>query len=110
LAIAFGWWVWLVCWSYVDEAMLADTGADGEDTEEIIGHLRSVEGVEAAALFKAYDGDIRVSLRSSGRVNVQAAAARLGGGGHFRASGLTFVGSLSDATKAVEEALVAEGL
>ena len=98
------------CWSYVDEAMLADCNADGEDTEEIIGHLRSVEGVEAAALFKHYDDDIRVSLRSSGRVNVQAAAARLGGGGHFRASGLTFVGTLDDAVKAVDAALVAEGL
>lgn len=96
--------------SFVDEAMLRDCNADGEDTEEIIGHLRSVEGVEAAALFKAFDGDIRVSLRSNGRVNVQAAAARLGGGGHFRASGLTFTGPLSEAFAAVEKALVAEGL
>lgn len=97
-------------WSYVDEAMLAECKADGEDTEEIVNHLRSVEGVEVSALFKDYDGDIRVSLRSSGRVNVQAAAARLGGGGHFRASGLTFVGTLADAVKAVDEALTAEGL
>ena len=97
-------------WSYVDEPMLAECAADGEDTEEIIGHLRSVEGVEAAALFKAYGGEIRVSLRSSGRVNVQAAAARLGGGGHFRASGLTFEGTLPDGVQAVEAALVAEGL
>jgi phosphoesterase RecJ-like protein len=97
-------------WSYVDEAMLEECEADGEDTEEIVNHLRSVEGVEVAALFKAYDGDIRVSLRSSGRVNVQAAAARLGGGGHFRASGLTFLGPLSDAIRAVDDALVAEGL
>ncbi|HEX5274205.1 MAG TPA: DHH family phosphoesterase [Candidatus Rubrimentiphilum sp.] len=97
-------------WSYVDDAMLAECHADGEDTEEIIGHLRSVEGVEVAALFKAYDGEIRVSLRSSGRINVQAAAARLGGGGHFRASGLTYTGSLPDAIAAVDAALVAEGL
>lgn len=97
-------------WSYVDDAMLARCGADGEDTEEIVNHLRSVQGVEVAALFKAYGGDIRVSMRSSGRVNVQAAAARLGGGGHFRASGLTFVGSLAGAAQAVEEALIAEGL
>lgn len=97
-------------WSYVDEPMLEECDADGEDTEEIVNHLRSVEGVEVAALFKAYDGDIRVSLRSSGRVNVQAAAARLGGGGHFRASGLTFIGPLSDAFEAVRQALVAEGL
>ena len=97
-------------WSYVDEEMLAECRADGEDTEEIVNHLRSVEGVEVSALFKAYDGDIRASLRSSGRVNVQAAAARLGGGGHFRASGLTFTGPLADAVRAVDEALVAEGL
>ncbi len=98
------------CWSFVDDEMLRVSGADGEDTEEIIGHLRSIEGVEAAALFKSYDGEIRVSLRSSGRVNVQAAAARLGGGGHFRASGLTYEGSLAQAVADVEKALVAEGL
>lgn len=97
-------------YSYVDEAMLAQCGADGEDTEEIVGHLRSVEGVDVAALFKAYDGDIRVSLRSNGRINVQAAAARLGGGGHFRASGLTFAGTIPAAVAAVHEALIAEGL
>ncbi|MDQ2872184.1 MAG: bifunctional oligoribonuclease/PAP phosphatase NrnA [Candidatus Eremiobacteraeota bacterium] len=97
-------------YSYVDEAMFVQCGADGEDTEEIVNHLRSIEGVEVAALFKEYGGEIRVSLRSSGRVNVQAAAARLGGGGHFRASGLTFAGSLSDGIKTVDAALVAEGL
>jgi phosphoesterase RecJ-like protein len=98
------------CYSFVDDAMFAQTGADGEDTEDVVNVLRAQEGVEVAALFKAFDGEIRVSLRSDGRVNVQAAAARLGGGGHFRASGLTFAGSLEAAFKAVEAALVAEGL
>jgi phosphoesterase RecJ-like protein len=98
------------CWSVVDEAMLARNDADGEDTEEIVQHLREVEGVDAAALFKAYDGDVRVSLRSNGKINVQAAAARLGGGGHFRAAGLTYVGPLADAIEAVRGALRAEGL
>ena len=54
------------CWTVVDEEMLAECHADGEDTEEIVQHLRAVEGVEAAALFKAYDGAVRVSLRSGG--------------------------------------------
>jgi phosphoesterase RecJ-like protein len=98
------------CRSHVDDAMLQETGADGEDTEDVVNVLRSQENVEVAALFKAYDGEIRVSLRSSGRINVQAAAARLGGGGHFRASGLTFHGPLEEGYKAVEAALVAEGL
>jgi bifunctional oligoribonuclease and PAP phosphatase NrnA len=98
------------CYSYVDDAMLAQTGADGEDTEDMVNTLLGQEGVEVAALFKAIEGEIRVSLRSSGRLNVQAAAQRLGGGGHFRASGLTYRGSLQEAFAAVEAALVAEGL
>ncbi|MGA8534777.1 MAG: DHH family phosphoesterase [Candidatus Tumulicola sp.] len=98
------------CYSYVDDAMLAQTGADGEDTEDTVNTLRGQDGVEVAALFKAIEGEIRVSLRSSGRVNVQAAATRLGGGGHFRAAGLSCRGTLQEAFRAVDAALVAEGL
>ncbi|MBV8749907.1 MAG: DHH family phosphoesterase [Candidatus Eremiobacteraeota bacterium] len=98
------------CWTYVDEAMLRECGADGEDTEEIVQHLRAVEGVEAAALFKDYEGAVRVSLRSSGKINVQAAAASLGGGGHFMASGLTYDGDLKAAVEGVHAALRAQGL
>lgn len=98
------------CYSHVDDAMLGETGGDGEDTEDVVNTLRGQEGVEVAALFKAYDGEIRVSLRSNGRVNVQAAASSLGGGGHFRASGLTFHGTLKEAFVAVDAALVAQGL
>ena len=98
------------CWTYVDEEMLRAVNADGEDTEEIVQHLRAVEGVEAAALFKDYEGAVRVSLRSSGRINVQAAAAALNGGGHFMAAGLTFEGPLPAAIEGVHAALRAQGL
>lgn len=98
------------CYSYVDDAMLEGTGADGEDTEDVVNTLLGQDGVDVAALFKAIEGEIRVSLRSGGRINVQAAAQRLGGGGHFRASGLTYHGTLDEAFHAVEAALVAEGL
>jgi bifunctional oligoribonuclease and PAP phosphatase NrnA len=98
------------CYSYVDDAMLRETGADGEDTEDMVNVLRGQEGVEVAALFKAIDGEIRVSLRSGGRVNVQAAATHLGGGGHFRASGLTCHGTLMQAFADVDAALTSEGL
>jgi len=98
------------CYSFVDDAMLAQTGADGEDTEDVVNTLLGQDGVDVAALFKAIEGEIRVSLRSAGRLNVAAAAQRLGGGGHFRASGLTYHGTLDGAFAAVEAALVAEGL
>lgn len=98
------------CWSHVDDAMLAQCGADGEDTEDTVNVLLGQEGVEVAALFKAYGGELRVSMRSVGRINVQAAAASLGGGGHFRAAGLDFSGLLAAAIAAVDAALVAQGL
>jgi phosphoesterase RecJ-like protein len=98
------------CWTVVDEAMLAACGADGEDTEEIVQHLRAIEGVAAAALFKDFDGAVRVSLRSGGKINVQLAAAAYGGGGHFMAAGLTFPGDLDAAIAGVRSALKAEGL
>jgi phosphoesterase RecJ-like protein len=98
------------CYSYVDDGMLAQTGADGEDTEDMVNTLLGQDGVDVAALFKAIDGELRVSLRSNGSVNVQAAAQRLGGGGHFRAAGLSYDGPLEAAFGAVESALVAQGL
>ncbi len=98
------------CWSCVDDATLAACGADGEDTEDMVNVLLGQEGIEVAALFKAYAGELRVSLRSVGRVNVQKAAASLGGGGHFRAAGLDFQGTLDQAIAAVDAALVQQGL
>jgi phosphoesterase RecJ-like protein len=98
------------CWAAIDQKLIDELGADYEDTEDIVNQLRAVEGVEVAALFKDFEGAVRVSLRSSGRVNVQAVASRLGGGGHFRAAGLTYPGNLQEAIAGVHSALYAEGL
>jgi len=98
------------CWSVIDQQLIDELGADYEDTEDIVNQLRAVEGVEVAALFKDFEGAVRVSLRSSGHVNVAAVASRLGGGGHFRASGLTYPGNLQEAIAGVHSALYAEGL
>jgi len=98
------------CWSVVDETMLARYGADGEDTEEIVGQLGAVDGAEAALLLKDFDGSLRGSLRSRGRINVQAVAGRLGGGGHLRAAGFSYDGTVAEAVEAVRTALVVEGL
>ena len=98
------------CWAVIDQKLIDELGADYEDTEDIVNQLLAVEGVEVAALFKDFDDAVRVSLRSTGRVNVQAAASRVGGGGHFRASGLTYPGNLQEAIAGVHSALYAEGL
>ncbi|TAM78048.1 hypothetical protein EPN44_01565 [bacterium] len=100
-----------VVWTVVDAEMLASCGADSEDTEDIVQQLRIVDGCKVAVLFKALEpGEVRISLRSNGEVNVQSVAARLGGGGHFRAAGCTVPGSLGEGVTAIAEALRAEGV
>lgn len=93
---------------WCDRTMLERAGAIAGDTENVITIPRSIEGVEVAVLFKAFDpGTTRVSLRSRGRVDVQAVAAGFGGGGHRAAAGCTLPGSLSQAREAVLAALMA---
>jgi phosphoesterase RecJ-like protein len=54
--------------------------------------------VEAAVFLRELpEQRVRLSLRSKGRVNVSAIAARLGGGGHENASGVTLDGPISRA-------------
>ena len=67
------------------------SGAKSEDTEGIIEEVTSIQGLEVASLFEfSKDGGLRVSLRSKGRVDVNAIASFFGGGGHRAAAGIRF--------------------
>jgi len=88
--------------------MLAQAQAGPEDTEDMINLVRAIEGVRVAVFFKAFaPSTVKVSLRSKGSINVQALAARFGGGGHVNAAGLTFSGDLAAAREAILPAVVA---
>ncbi len=59
-------------------------------TDEFINYPRSLSGVEVAIFFRENgggSGDINVSFRSQGGVDVDKVAAKFGGGGHPRAAG-----------------------
>ena len=64
---------------------------DATDTETVVEVMRSVEGVESAALARELeDGAWRVSLRTSrDDVDVSVIAREEGGGGHRAAAGFT---------------------
>lgn len=79
--------------------------ADGDDTEGIIDHIRSVKDTEVAVLFSEKHGTVRVSMRSHGLVDVARIARLFGGGGHVKAAGLTFDGTMEDAICAVLHAI-----
>ena len=74
------------------------TCAAEEDCEGIVNYAICISGVEAAVFLRELaEGRIRLSLRSKGRVNVSAIAARLGGGGHENAAGVTLDGPIGRA-------------
>jgi phosphoesterase RecJ-like protein len=74
-----------------DDALLCRLGATYEDSDSLINIPLSARQVEAVALFKADagSGELRVSLRSKGPVDVRRVAQRYGGGGHRNAAGFT---------------------
>lgn len=78
------------------------------DQEGMINQLYYLEGSEAIALFVEKDeGEVKISFRSKGKVNVAEFARSLNpdGGGHVRAAGCVMKGSLADVKIAVVKKL-----
>ena len=72
-------------------------GIRSGDTEGVIDTLLNTAGLEGAALATESKGVVKLSFRSKARVDVAAIAKDLaGGGGHVRAAGARFQGSLED--------------
>ena len=85
------------------------TGAAFSDTENLIDECRRIASVEVAALFvELPDGQVKVSLRSTGTVDVRKIAQKFGGGGHTMASGAHMPGPVEKAKELVSAQLEQE--
>lgn len=108
----------LVASLLVTNDMMEQTGATRELSDGFVNYARSVEGVEVGMLFKeaeSSNGPCKVSLRSKGKVDVSAVAARFNGGGHKNAAGCTIEGTLETTKEKLLAALkeqmsITEGL
>lgn len=89
--------------------LFRQTGTGPEDTEGLVNRVLYLRGVQAAIATREEDnGSIKFSLRSKGDVNVQAVAARFGGGGHRNAAGGTLDMSVDEAGRTLVDAVAAE--
>jgi phosphoesterase RecJ-like protein len=78
--------------------------ASAAESEEWAGYPRSLDSAVLSVCFKeSAPGQVRLSLRSKGSVDVATLAARWGGGGHRNAAGATVRGTLA----AVERSVIA---
>lgn len=76
------------------------------DVDGIVSYVAQVEGTECSIfLYEKAPDVIKVSLRSKKIFDVAKFASRFGGGGHIRAAGCTFEGSMDQAKEKVLEAL-----
>jgi bifunctional oligoribonuclease and PAP phosphatase NrnA len=84
-----------IAWFWLKKKDLNRTGAESDDTEGLIDHIRAIEPVVVACVFEELEpGLTRISLRSkSDQVNVSAICAQFGGGGHPAAAGARIPGT-----------------
>jgi phosphoesterase RecJ-like protein len=91
-----------VAWISVSRAAQEAAGVGLEAAEDFVQYPRALAGVEVALTFKeAAAGEVKVSLRSRGALDVAAVARRFGGGGHRNAAGCTLRGDLEAARAAI---------
>lgn len=90
-----------VGWLVISKALVAKAGFNPGDTQEYIDYIKSIKGVGAAMLLKETEepGKIKVSWRTDAGIDGIVLARKWGGGGHPRASGATFRGTLREAER-----------
>jgi bifunctional oligoribonuclease and PAP phosphatase NrnA len=96
-----------VAWLVLDRSQ-ADA-PDPLEGEDVVTYPRSLRSARVAVLFRQLPGEVKVSLRAKGGVDVARVAARLGGGGHPNAAGVILKADLAEAKArvlaAIEEAI-----
>ena len=98
-----------VCVAVVDQPMLDKYGMTFSMVDDYASLPRNVKGVEVGIFLKVKgENEVKASLRSNEYADVSAVAARLGGGGHIRAAGVTINSCLEDAKKVIIDAVEKE--
>jgi phosphoesterase RecJ-like protein len=94
-----------VTWMTISGEAYAEVGATAEDLEGIVDIPRSIEGTQVGILFRPItSGEVKISFRSNGPVDVNQLARKFNGGGHVKASGAVVPGPME---RAVDEVLAA---
>jgi phosphoesterase RecJ-like protein len=91
-------------WFQIKGKNIKDKKPSFDLSEHVLGFGRAIKGVEVAVLFKESQGakgEIRVNLRSQGKVDVNKIAQFFGGGGHKTASGATLRGDINAVSRRV---------
>ncbi|MDN5278792.1 MAG: bifunctional oligoribonuclease and phosphatase NrnA [Clostridiales bacterium] len=80
------------------------TGSKEVDSDGCIRNISVIKGIEVAILFKEVEGGkVKISFRSTGKVDVMEISRRFNGGGHRLAAGAQVEGNLDSVMREVIE-------
>lgn len=91
-----------VAWFVITQDLLNKANAVKEDVDGFTDIVRTIRGVEIAAMvFQRDEHSCRVNFRSKGKYIIGDVARSLGGGGHDMAAGAVVFGDVQDVVKNV---------
>lgn len=92
-----------IAWLTLTEDLLGKFHVDSEDTLAFINHLLVLDNIKVAIMFREMGSEIKVSLRSTGIIDVGTMARALGGGGHDHSAATIIKGELESVIKTTIE-------
>ena len=91
-----------IAWMHMDLDLRKKYRASADDTQSFLNFLLLLKDSEVVCLFREEDaGEIRVSMRSKGKIVINRIAAEFGGGGHDFAAGFAVNAPLQKTIKSV---------
>lgn len=91
-----------VAWLEMGLALRKSHQASADDTQSFLNLLLLLKDAEVVCFFREEDdGQVRVSIKSKGKVVINKVAAELGGGGHDYSAGLALSAPLEKTVEAV---------
>ena len=92
--------------AWLTQQDLDDFDVTFDETEGFIDHVRACEEAEVACVLRESPGEgLRVSLRSTGSIDVSELAARFGGGGHTFMAGFSSQRPIAEVIEAIRALL-----
>ena len=94
-----------IAWIHITEELQQEFGITAEESNAFINHLLVLDNIKVACMFREDSGNIKLSLRSHGQIDVGKIADALGGGGHSHAAAtrLTLPSSPEQVQKLIQD-------
>ena len=87
-----------IAWISLSEQLLSKFAVVNEDTHSFVNHLLVLDKIKIACMFRESGTFVKVSLRSSGTIDVGIMAESMGGGGHNHSAATIVEGELEEVT------------